>query len=123
MENLDEQDEATNMSSVTPIDNQSMEKDRCQIMNLPNVILGRKNCGILRDDCGSARCPTIDSGIGERCGKTYKRKSDMLGHLYKTHGFQVDLINPDNFQLRTNRKKLDAEVLKENKERKRKATL
>jgi len=47
----------------------------------------------------------------------------MLGHLYKTHGFKVDFINPDNFQLRTNRKKLDAEILKENKERKRKATL
>ena len=29
MENLDEQDEATNMSSVTPIDNQSMKEDRC----------------------------------------------------------------------------------------------
>ena len=85
MENLDEQDEATNISSVTPIDNQSMEEDRCQIMNLPDVVLGRKNkelhLQILRDDCGSARCPTIDSGIGERCGKTYKRKSVMLGHL------------------------------------------
>ena len=47
----------------------------------------------------------------------------MLGHLYKAHGFQVDFINPDNFQLRTNRKKSDGEVLKDNKEQKRKVTL